>query len=535
MKAIQVDELLRFAQAALEAVGVGAENARTITNTLVTTDTFGVFSHGTNNLYNYIRKIQAGGLDAKAVPTVEKEGPSWAIVNGNAAMGMVSSCRAMELAIEKAKKTGIAYVGVHNSCHFGAAGYYANLAAQQGLLGIAMSNTDPNMAIPGSRDVAIGNNPFSFAAPLKNGKSVFLDIALSGAAALKIVMAREKGQQVPPGFLIDAEGLPTTDPSGFPYDSHLLPMAAHKGYGFAIMVEILASVLTGAGRLSQVVSWNLDLEAKNNVGHAFIAVDLAQMLPMDEFEARMEQTVQELTPRDTYTAAMIEYESLQKLGEAIYDQNMDTVVMILDSMGRRLHEKTGMEQVDALMNLVYDVNGSLAKPLRDNSQEQLRQAMMMFAGGLESAAEMVYNGRDNTQMIDTALETVETYIRDYLGVPEEGERYDPFAHMDYGKGSKPSGAPSPEAANVEKPKSRMETEYVYDPPEALKASGYQPGALNERGERQRLSADTRERPMGAVPYGEVYGRYYAAYLAMIEDETFPQALREAAQAYMNGL
>ena len=183
----------------------------------------------------------------------------------------------------------------------------------------------------------------------------------------------------------------------------------------------------------------------------------------------------------------------------------------------------------------FDVNGSLAKPLRDNSQEQLRQAMMMFAGGLESAAEMVYNGRDNTQMIDTALETVETYIRDYLGVPEEGERYDPFAHMDYGKGSKPSGAPSPEAANVEKPKSRMETEYVYDPPEALKASGYQPGALNERGERQRLSADTRERPMGAVPYGEVYGRYYAAYLAMIEDETFPQALREAAQAYMNGL
>ena len=111
MKSIQVDELLRFAQEALEAAGVGAEDARTIANTLVTTDTFGVFSHGTNNLYNYIRKMQAGGLDAKAVPTVEKEGASWAIVNGNAAMGMVSSCRAMELAIEKAKKTGIAYCG----------------------------------------------------------------------------------------------------------------------------------------------------------------------------------------------------------------------------------------------------------------------------------------------------------------------------------------------------------------------------------------------------------------------------------------
>ena len=286
-------------------------------------------------------------------------------------------------------------------------------------------------------------------------------------------------------------------------------------------------------RASQKEIWKKidELLTRLDEGYA----DIAAVQEIRDAMTGMEQTVQELTPRDTYTAAMIEYESLQKLGEAIYDQNMDTVVMILDSMGRRLHEKTGMEQVDALMNLVYDVNGSLAKPLRDNSQEQLRQAMMMFAGGLESAAEMVYNGRDNTQMIDTALETVETYIRDYLGVPEEGERYDPFAHMDYGKGSKPSGAPSAEAANVEKPKSRMETEYVYDPPEALKASGYQPGALNERGERQRLSADTRERPMGVVPYGEVYGRYYAAYLSMIEDETFPQALREAAQAYMNGL
>lgn len=209
-------------------------------------------------------------------------------------MGMISSCKAMELAIEKAKNSGIAYVGVRNSCHFGAAGYYANLAAQQGLLGIAMSNTGPNMAVPGSCDVAIGNNPFSFASPMKNGHSVFLDIALSGAAALKIVMAREKGTQVLPGLLIDAEGLPTTDPSGFPYSSHLLPMAAHKRYGFAIMVEILTSILTDAGLLSQIASWNLDLEAKNNVGHAFIAVDVAQMLPKDEFEARMEQLVAEL-------------------------------------------------------------------------------------------------------------------------------------------------------------------------------------------------------------------------------------------------
>lgn len=278
MKAIQVDELLRFAQAALEAVGVGAENARTIANTLVTTDTFGVFSHGTNNLYNYIRKMQAAVWTRRLSQQWKRKDPHGLSSTATRPWAWFRPAGPWGLPPRRRRRPASPMSAVHNSCHFGAAGYYANLAAQQGLLGIAMSNTDPNMAIPGSRDVAIGNNPFSFAAPLKNGKSVFLDIALSGAAALKIVMAREKGQQVPPGFLIDAEGLPTTDPSGFPYDSHLLPMAAHKGYGFAIMVEILASVLTGAGLLSQVVSWNLDLEAKNNVGHAFIAVDLAQML-----------------------------------------------------------------------------------------------------------------------------------------------------------------------------------------------------------------------------------------------------------------
>ena len=294
MKKIQLDELKKFSVEALQKVGVSEEDANTVAEVLITTDKFGVLSHGTKNLYQYIQKMQEGGLDAKAVPTVEAEGPAWAIVNGNAAIGMVSSVKAMNLAIEKAKACGIGYVGVRNSCHFGAAGYYANLAAKAGMLGISMSNADPNMAIPNSSDVAIGNNPFSFAAPLKNGKSVFLDIALSIVAALKVVMAKEKGMTVPDTWLIDNEGQPTTDPSGFPYDSHLMPMAAHKGYGLAIMVEILASVITGSGMLSEVASWNLDLKSRNNAGHAFIAIDVSKMLPMELFTERMERMITEL-------------------------------------------------------------------------------------------------------------------------------------------------------------------------------------------------------------------------------------------------
>lgn len=294
MKEIRLEELQSFTEAVLQYKGVTAEYAKQIADALIMTDTFGVLSHGTKNLYQYIQKCDAGGLDPKAKPLVEREGPAWAIMNGNCAFGMVSATEAMKLAIEKACSCGIGYVGVRNSCHFGAAGYYANLAAQAGMIGISMSNADPNMAIPNSSDVAIGNNPFSFAAPLANGESVFLDIALSGVAALKVVMAKEKGETVPSTWLIDENGSPTDDPSGFPQHSHLQPMAAHKGYGLAMMVETLASVITCSGMLHQVQSWNLDLKSKNNVGHAFIAVNVGAMLDMQLFYERMDAMIAEL-------------------------------------------------------------------------------------------------------------------------------------------------------------------------------------------------------------------------------------------------
>ncbi|MGN0185545.1 MAG: Ldh family oxidoreductase [Aristaeellaceae bacterium] len=294
MKRIHLDELHDFSVRTMEACGMNRADARTVADVLVGTDSFGVMTHGTKNLYGYAQKMLAGGLDAKAQPTVERQGPAWAILNGNMAMGMVSASRAMELAIEKARNVGVAYVGVKNSCHFGAAGYYANLAAKAGMIGVVMSNADPIMAVPGGCGVSIGSNPFSYAAPTSDGKSVFLDIALSNVAALKVVMAKEKGEMLPPGCLVDREGRPTTDPNSFPGGSSLAPMAAHKGYGLAVMVEILSAVITGAGMLSQVKSWNLDMATPNNVGHAFIAIDVGQMTDMAEFEARMDALCREL-------------------------------------------------------------------------------------------------------------------------------------------------------------------------------------------------------------------------------------------------
>lgn len=291
---IKLDELKRFSVETLLKSGVSEEDAKTIAEVLITTDTFGVMTHGTKNLKGYIQKMNAGGLDAKAEPSIVCEGPAFAIMNGNKALGMVSGCKAMNLAIEKAKQCGIAYVGVKNSCHFGAAGYYANLAAKEGMIGLAMSNADPVIAVPNGCKKAIGTNPFSFAAPLGNGKSVFLDIALSNVAALKVIMAQEKGMDIPDTWLVDEEGVPTRDASKFPSAASLQPMAAHKGYGLAILVELLASVITGAGILSEIASWNLDLSSVNNAGHAFIAIDVSKMMPMDTYTSRINQMANEL-------------------------------------------------------------------------------------------------------------------------------------------------------------------------------------------------------------------------------------------------
>ncbi len=294
MKKIKLEELKSFSEKALLAAGLTEENAKIATEVLTTTDTFGVITHGTKNLKGYIEKMQAGGLCATAEPSVECEGPAFAIVNGNKAIGMVSGYKAMQLAIKKAKECGIAYVGVKNSCHFGAAGFYANLAAKEGLIGLSMSNADPVIAVPNGCKKAIGTNPFSFAAPLGNGKSVFLDIALSNVAALKVIMAQEKNQPIPDTWLVDEEGKPTNDAFKFPKNASLQPMAAHKGYGFAVLVELLAAVMTGAGILSEVASWNLDMSSTNNAGHAFIAIDISKMMPLDLFTTRINQMANEL-------------------------------------------------------------------------------------------------------------------------------------------------------------------------------------------------------------------------------------------------
>lgn len=290
-KTITIDHLKEFCEKVLIKEGLKAEHARITAEVLAETDCFGTYSHGTKNLHNYIRKFRAGGMDLQGEPEILKEGPGFALIDGHSAIGMVPAYKAMELAIRKAGDCGISCVVVKNGSHFGAAGFYSNMAANKDMIGLAFSNVDANMTIPGAKGKVIGNNPMSYAVPAGANPAVFLDIAMSSVASLKVVQAKKDGKSVPDTWITDEYGLPTTDPGRYPDVGAMQPMAAHKGYGLALMVELLTGGLSGGGIMKEVPSWLFSMEENNNVSHTFIVIDVSKFIEISLFQERMEEVV----------------------------------------------------------------------------------------------------------------------------------------------------------------------------------------------------------------------------------------------------
>jgi ureidoglycolate dehydrogenase (NAD+) len=293
-KHISPDRLKEFCIAVLIKAGISAEDARVISDVLVMTDTWGTFSHGTSRLASYVSTMRTGGISHSAKPEVISGASSWAVIDGHSCMGMMSCCLAMDLAIEKARHNVLSWVGVRNSSHFGAAGYYANMAACHDMIGIAMSNADPNMVVPGGRGHIIGNNPFAYAVPAGSEHPPLLDMAMSAVAAGKILAMKAAGKSISPTWLTNAEGLPVSEVGDWPASGSMAPMAGHKGYGLAFWIEILAGVLTGAGLLSEVKSWIFQPAEPSRLGQAFIVINVGEIMPIDTFKQRVDSVIRQI-------------------------------------------------------------------------------------------------------------------------------------------------------------------------------------------------------------------------------------------------
>lgn len=247
---------------------------------LIEADHRGHFSHGMNRLEMYVNDLTCGVVDGYAKPEILKQTPATAWVNGNNALGAVVGNFCMQLAIDKAKKIGIGMVSAKGSNHYGIAGWYTTMAQRHGLIGISMTNTSPLMSPTRSKDVALGTNPISFAAPAKQNDGFVLDMATTTVAVGKIEMKRRKNESMPLGWAQDKDGKPTTDATVGFVAGCLTPLggaeetSGFKGYGLGVMVETLCGVLSGAMLSHQIRKWNLGpSDTVANLGQVFIAID----------------------------------------------------------------------------------------------------------------------------------------------------------------------------------------------------------------------------------------------------------------------
>ncbi|MFO0876547.1 MAG: Ldh family oxidoreductase [Gemmataceae bacterium] len=295
MKPITMPILQHALTEMLVICGLRRPQAESTAIALVTTDAMGVFTHGTKLLAGYIKKLQGGGYVATAEPRVEREGPAWAIIDGQSALGQVGCMFAVRKAIEKARQVGVAYVGLRNTGHIGAAGYYAALAAREGMIAMVTGNDIPSVAAPGSRSAVLGSNPLAYAIPVPDADPILFDIATAAVAGGKVYAAIQRGDSIPSTWLIGPDGLPTTDGSLYPQQAALAPMAGHKGYGFGLWCELLSAILPGGNMTWQVGSWIFDESSRPSWHNAsFIVMDVAAISPLDQFYQRLEQLIDEI-------------------------------------------------------------------------------------------------------------------------------------------------------------------------------------------------------------------------------------------------
>jgi LDH2 family malate/lactate/ureidoglycolate dehydrogenase len=285
--------LSAFAVAAFEAAGASASDAADAAEVLLRTDLRGIHSHGLQTLPIHLDNLRDGGTRSPVEVTVVRETPVTAVVDGNGGIGLVVARRANELAIAKARDAGVGIVLVRGSNHFGAAGYYALETAKAGFIGAATSNASPIMTAAGAKKKTLSNAPFAYAIPTR-GAPISLDIAMSATAGMKVRMAAAAGQKIPLGWIVDADGAPTTDPADYGRGGSLLPVGGHKGSGLAVLTEALAGALSGAGMMSGIVPWLVDTGTPTNAGHAFVALDIESFMDRAEFEERIERLTGEL-------------------------------------------------------------------------------------------------------------------------------------------------------------------------------------------------------------------------------------------------
>ena len=287
------EKLQQFCTLAFETCGLPRGDAKLFADTLVKAEMRGVSSHGIVRLPFYCARLKDGGTKTHPKLKVLVDTPAALLLDGDNGFGQVVATRAMKMTVEKAKTAGICFAGVRNSCHMGMVAYYPMLALDENMIGIVGSNSPPTMAAWGGYKSTIGNNPLAVAIPTGKGFPLVLDMAMSVASGGKVRLAVVKKQKIPKDWVLDANGKPTDNPEDFFPHGTLLPLG-HKGFGLAVIIEVLSGVLTGAGMLSQMGQWLTETSVPIDTGHFFIALNINTFCSLQSFMQRIDHMIDEL-------------------------------------------------------------------------------------------------------------------------------------------------------------------------------------------------------------------------------------------------
>lgn len=294
---VQHDVLRDFASVCYRALGVKPDDALLLADTLVQADLWGHQSHGVMRLFWYAARLKSGATNAASTPKIDGGLGALATLDGCGGIGQVVAHAAMEHAIALSRTHGIGAVAVRNSGHFGTAMYFTRMAAKAGCIGFVSTNASPAMAPWGGNEKRVGTNPWSWAAPAGKHPTMMLDIANTAVARGKLYLAKKRNEAIPDTWAIDADGNATTDPTAG-IAGTILPMAGHKGYAIATLVDVLSGVLSGSHFGASVVGPYVPSGA-SGVGHLVMAIDIRAARPVKDFERDMETLIAELktTPR----------------------------------------------------------------------------------------------------------------------------------------------------------------------------------------------------------------------------------------------
>ncbi|OXA61225.1 uncharacterized oxidoreductase YjmC [Folsomia candida] len=281
---VPLPEVKRFILDCMASVGTAKKHAEELADVLIAADYRGHYSHGLNRLEMYVNDIKKGMCDGNAEPSILKQTAATAFVEGNNGLGPTIGNFCMQLAITKAKESGVGWVVAKGSNHYGIAGWYTLQAVQQKLIGLSFTNTSPFLTPTRSKVPALGTNPLSVAAGGCGEDKFVLDMATTAVAVGKVEIQRRKNEPIPSGWALDKEGQITTDANEAMGACSMMPLgggelnSGYKGYGLAVVVELFCGIMAGAAYGPKVRKW-MSASVAANLGQCFVAIDPSCFAP----------------------------------------------------------------------------------------------------------------------------------------------------------------------------------------------------------------------------------------------------------------